>query len=136
MKRTASFSLLVVLVSLSACPATKPPTADVAANWNGTINLPGSGGASLLTLSLEGSGTEIEGVAVIGPVSDAGELGLLDGEVEQNSVKLDFAILESGGAALYSLAGQVEDNVMRGEATRRSLHGKTKRGTFEVTRER
>ena len=85
-------------------------------------------GASLLTLSLEGSGTEIEGVAVIGPVSDAGELGLLDGEVEQNSVKLDFAILESGGAALYSLAGQVENEVMRGEATRRSLHGKNQTG--------
>ena len=93
MKRTASFSLLLVLgFLLSACPATKPPTADVAANWNGTINLPGGGGASLLTLSLEGSGTEVEGVAVIGPVSDASELGLLDGEVEQNSVKLDFAI--------------------------------------------
>ncbi len=122
---------------LTACSAAEPPTADVAANWNGTINVHGGDpNLPLLTLSLEQFGTDIEGVAALGPVSETSDIGLLAGDVAKNRVTFDFAILEMGNeVALYSLMGSVEGDVMRGDVTRRILH-ESSRGTFEVTRER
>lgn len=136
MKRTASFGLIVVLMCLlTACPAARPPTINVAANWNGTVSISG-GDSDLLTLTLEQSGMEVEGLAVLGPVSERSHLGLLAGEVSEDIVNLDFAVLVTGGdVALYSLAGRIENDLMRGEVTRRILH-ETSQGTFELTRER
>lgn len=138
MKRTASVGLLFVLTCLlSACPAADPPTVDAAANWNGTISLPERDpGLSLLTLSLEQFGTDIEGVAALGPVSENGIIGSLAGAVSGSVIDLYFSVVETDQAVLYTLTGEVADDVMRGDLIRYAVYGGRTQGTFEVTRER
>lgn len=122
---------------LTACPAAEPPMVDVAANWNGTISLPGGDpGLSLLTLSLEQFGTDIEGVAALGPVSETGVIGSLAGTVSGNVVDLYFSVVETDQAVLYTLTGEVADDVTRGNLIRYAVYEGRTQGTFELARER
>lgn len=137
MNRTVGlWSLGLLSLSLTACPAAEPPTVDVAANWNGALSVPGGDPAlSLLTLSLEQFGTDVEGVAALGPVSETGVVGALAGTVSGSAVALYFSVTETDQAVLYTLTGEVEGDVMRGDVARSPLHGRSQ-GTFELTRER